>query len=256
MLMRVCFAFALLTGVPVAWAQPASSDSSPADEPAKPPPPQKLQIGSVAGLPRPEGFVVQDLRSSEMKTATPLRQTYKAPMAMPFQRQPVPLAKYERVIGDEELSVSPVELLAEKLVERYGDKLAAKRLVVHEFSYRLEQVINKPQGMTYTVIPGGGVGLAAALAMSVIGSAAGTAMLQGKGIDVKLNVKVDAELDGRRVEASELPMALNGEDAPARVTRYAVEKFIWLLEMPAAEPEKKEPVEPEKKELAEPQKKE
>jgi hypothetical protein len=249
MLMRVCFAFALLTGVPVVWAQPASSDSPPADEPAKPPPPpQKLQIGSVAGLPRPEGFVVQDLRSLEMRTATPLKQTYKAPMQMPFQRQPVPLAKYERVIGDEELSVSPVELLAEKLVERYGDKLAGKRLVVHEFSYQLEHVVNKPQGMTYTVVPGGGVGLAAALAMSVIGSAAGTAMLQGKGIDVKLNVKLDAELDGKRVEARELPMALSGEDAPARVTRYAVEKFIWLLEMPAAEPEKKEPAEPVKKE--------
>jgi hypothetical protein len=127
---------------------------------------------------------------------------------------------------------------------------------VHEFSYQLEQVVNKPQGMTYTVVPGGGVGLAAALAMSVIGSAAGTAMLQGKGIDVKLNVKLDAELDGKRVEARELPMALSGEDAPARVTRYAVEKFIWLLEMPAAEPEKKEPAEPEKKEPAEPEKKE
>jgi hypothetical protein len=246
--MRTCFCLAV-----VLWVIPLAAWSQPAEAPKAP---EKLQIGAVAGLPRPEGFVVQDLRSPEMKTATPLKQTYKAPMQMPFQRQPVPLAKYERVIGDEELSVSPVELLAEKLVERYGDKLAGKRLVVHEFSYQLEHVVNKPQGMTYTVVPGGGVGLAAALAMSVIGSAAGTAMLQGKGIDVKLNVKLDAELDGKRVEARELPMALSGEDAPARVTRYAVEKFIWLLEMPAAEPEKKEPTEPEKKEPAEPEKKE
>jgi hypothetical protein len=245
MLMRVCFAFALLTGVPFAWGQPASSDSPPADEPAKPPPPQKLQIGSVAGLPRPEGFAVQDMRSAELKTPSPFKQTYKAPMQMPFQRQPVPLAKYERVLGDDELSASPVNLLAEKLVERYGAKLSGQRLVVHEFSYRLEQVINKPQGMQVTVVGGS---LAGALAMSVIGSVAGTAMLQGKGIDLKLHVRIDAELDGKRVEASELPMALGGEDGPARVTRYAVEKFIWLLEMPAAEPEKKEPAEPEKKE--------
>jgi hypothetical protein len=227
---RFCLAVVLWVIPLAAWSQPAETPQAP----------DKLQIGAVAGLPRPEGFVVQDLRSSEMKSATSLKQTYKAPMAMPFQRQPVPLAKYERVIGEEELSVSPVELLVEKLVERYGHKLAGKRLVVHEFSYRLEQLVNKPQGMTYTVIPGGGVGLAAALAMSVIGSAAGTAMLQGKGIDLKLNVKVDAELDGKRVEARELPMTLSGEDGPARVTRYAVEKFIWLLEAPAEEPEKKE----------------
>lgn len=240
MLMRVCLAIALLAGAPVAWAQPVSADSPPVEEPPKPPPPpQKLPIGAVAGLPRPEGFVVQDLRSAELKTASPFKQTYKAPMAMPFQRPPVPLAKYERTVGDEELNVSPVDLLAEKLIEHYGGKLAGKRLVVHEFSYRLEQMVNKPQGMTYTVIPGGGVGLAAALVMSVIGSAAGTAMLQGKGIDLKLHVKVDAELDGRRIEARELPMTLSGEDGPARVTRYAMEKFIWLLEVPA-EPEKKE----------------
>jgi hypothetical protein len=242
MLMRICFAVALVAGVPAAFAQPASSE--------------KLQIGSVAGLPRPEGFVVQDLRSSETKTATPLQQTYKAPMAMPFQRPPVPLAKYERLIGEEELSVSPLDLLSEKLVEHYGDKLAGKRLVVHEFSYRLEQLINKPQGMTYAVIPGGGVGLAAALALSVVGSAAGTAMLQGKGIDLKLNVKIDAELDGKRIEVRELPMTLSGADGPARVTRYAVEKFIWLLETPAEEPEKKESAAPEKKESAAPEKKE
>lgn len=241
--MRTCVCLAVvLWAMPLAaWSQPAAADSAPPVEPIEAPkPPAKLQIGVVAGLPRPEGFVVQDLRTPETKAATPLKQTYKAPMAMPFQRQPVPLAKYERVIGEEELSVSPVDLLAEKLVEHYGHKLAARRLVVHEFSYRLEQVINKPQGMTYTAIPGGGVGLATALAMSVIGSAAGTAMLQGKGIDLKLNVRIDAELDGKRIEVRELPMALSAEEGPARVTRYAVEKFIWLLETSAKEPEKKE----------------
>jgi hypothetical protein len=235
--MRVCFAVALVAGVPVAWAQPGLSDSPPADEPAKPQPPQKLQIGSVAVLPRPEGFAVQDMRSAELKTPSAFKQTYKAPMQMPFQRQPVPLAKYERVLGDDELSASAVELLAEKLVERYGAKLAGQRLVVHEFSYRLEQVINKPQGMNVTVIGGS---LAGAIAMSVIGSVAGTAMLQGKGIDLRLHVRIDAELDGKRIEVRELPMALSAEEGPARVTRYAVEKFIWLLETSAKEPEKKE----------------
>jgi hypothetical protein len=89
--MRTCFCFAV-----VLWVIPLAAWSQPAEAPKAP---EKLQIGAVAGLPRPEGFVVQDLRSPEMKTATPLKQTYKAPMQMPFQRQPVPLAKYERVIG-------------------------------------------------------------------------------------------------------------------------------------------------------------
>jgi hypothetical protein len=79
---RFCLA-AVLWVIPLAaWSQPAEAPKAP----------EKLQIGAVAGLPRPEGFVVQDLRSSEMKTATALKQTYKAPMQMPFQRQPVPLA--------------------------------------------------------------------------------------------------------------------------------------------------------------------
>ena len=233
---RFCLAVVLWVIPLAAWSQPAETPQAP----------DKLQIGAVAGLPRPEGFVVQDLRSSEMKSATSLKQTYKAPMAMPFQRQPVPLAKYERMIGEEELSASPLALLADKLVEHYGDKLTGKRLVVHEFSYRLEQLINRPQGMAYTVIPGGGVSLATALVMSAIGSAAGTAMLHGKGVDLKMHVKIDAELDGKRIEAREQPMTLSGEDGPARVTRYAMEKFIWLLETPAPEPAPEQ--EPEKKE--------
>jgi hypothetical protein len=246
MLVRVGLAVALCVGASAGWAQPFSSNSAPPVEPMEAPkPPPKLQIGAIAGLPRPEGFAVQDLRSPELKTASALKQTYKAPFS-PF-KQPVPLAKYERVVGEEELNISPVDLLAEKLVERYGGKLEGKRLVVHEFSYRLEQVVSKPQGMTVTVIGGS---LAGAIAMSVIGSVAGTAMLQGKGIDLKLHVKIDAELDGKRIEAREQPMTLSGEDAPARVTRYAVEKFIWLLETPAAEPESEpqQEQEPEKKE--------
>lgn len=236
--MRIFLALVLSTGTQV-LGQPLYGDSPPSplheqqqEQAQEKKPPAKLPIGVVAGLPRPEGFVVQDLRSAEQRTATPFKQTYKAPMPLPFQRQPVPLAKYERVIGEEELSASPVDLLAEKLVERYGAKLTGKRLVVHEFSYRLEQVVNKPQGMSVSVIGGS---LGGAILMSVIGSVAGTAMLQGKGIDLKLHVKIDAELDGTRIEASELPMTLRSDDGPARVTRYAVEKFQYRFDA-ATEP--------------------
>lgn len=74
--MRTCFCLAV-----VLWVIPLAAWSQPAEAPKAP---EKLQIGAVAGLPRPEGFVVQDLRSPEMKTGTPLKQTYKAPMQMPF----------------------------------------------------------------------------------------------------------------------------------------------------------------------------
>jgi hypothetical protein len=100
MLVRVGLAVALSVGAAAAWTQPLSSDSAPLVEPTEAPkPPPKLQIGALAGLPRPEGFVVEDLRTAEMKAASAFKQTYKAPMALPFQRQPVPLAKYERMVG-------------------------------------------------------------------------------------------------------------------------------------------------------------
>jgi hypothetical protein len=219
LLRRVSLVAVFALGAPSAWAQPMISD------------PGKLQIGVVSRLPRPEGFVVEDLRSAQMKTKSALRQTYKAPFS-PF-RQPVPLAKYERTIGDEELSASPVDLLAEKLIGRYGDALKDKRLAVHEFSYRAEEVVNKPQSLNYSSPPGGS--LATALALSVLVSVAEITLVQGKGIDLRLHVKLDAELDGRRIEVRELPMTLRADDGPARVTRFAIEKFLHLYDTAVAE---------------------
>lgn len=158
-----------------------------------------------------------------MKAATPFKQTYSAPFN-PF-KPPVPRAKYERNIGDNELGASPVELLAEKVVERYGGRLSGKRLVIHEFTYALEQVISKPQGMIFIPLD------PASAAIAVVGSIAGTAMMRGKGIDLKLSVKIDAELDGTRIEALERPMSLGmTEDAPERITRDAIEKFLYRFE--------------------------
>ena len=235
MLVRVGLAVALSVGASAGWSQPFSSNSAPPVEPMEAPkPPQKLQIGAVAGLPRPEGFVVEDLRTAEMKAAAPFKQTYKAPMAMPFQRQKLPLAKYERKVGDAELEVSPIDLLAEKLIEHYGDRLRAKRLTVREFSYVIEQKVDRPQGMIVIPLDPG------ALVFAIAASAAGTAVLSGRGIVMGLAVKIDAELDGRRIEAVEPAMDLSNPGAAVRVTRYAMEKFIWLLETPAPEPEKKE----------------
>ena len=221
---RFCIAVVVMLGMASASGQSASADTAaPAEATQEGKPPERLQIGSVAGLPRPEGFVVEDLRSAETRAASPFKQTYKAPFS-PF-KQPVPLAKYQRTVGDTELNVSPVDLLAEKLIERYGDRLKAKRLRVHEFSYGLEQVINKQQGIVFIPTLD-----AASVAIAVIGTAAGTAMMRGKGIDLRLSVKIDAELDGTRIEAVEPPMALGADDGPVRLTRFALEKFLYKLE--------------------------
>jgi hypothetical protein len=223
MLLRpgICLAFLLSTGIASTFAQ-RSERGEPAEPAKEQKEPERLKIGSVAGLPRPEGFIVEDLRSPEMKSPTLFKQTYKAPFS-PF-KPPVPLARYERTIGDAELSVSPVDLLTEKLIERYGDRLAGKRLKVHEFTYGLEQVINKQQGIVFIPLD------PASVAIAVIGSVAGTAMMRGKGIDLRLRVKIDAELDDRRIEAAEAPMTLGAEDGPARLTRYAIDKFLYRID--------------------------
>ena len=235
--LRICLAVVVSMAMASASGQPTPAESpAPAQDAEEHKPPDKLKIGSVAGLPRPEGFSVVDLRSAQMKAISPFKQTYKAPFS-PF-KPPVPLARYKRTMGDAELNVSPVDLLAEKLIERYGDRLKAKRLTVHEFSYVLEQVINKHQGIVFIPLD------AASVAIAVIGTVAGTAMMRGKGIDLRLDLKIVAELDDTRIEAAEPPMTLgagSGGDAPERITRFALEKFLYKFDTPAPEPTPAEP---------------
>jgi hypothetical protein len=225
---RACLALVLTLAAMSAEAQRREERDEPAPKPKEA---ERLKIGALAGLPRPEGFLVQDLRAPEAKATTPFQQTYKAPFN-PF-KPPVPLAKYERGVGDAEFNVSPLELLAEKLAERYGARLTGKSLKVHEFSYRLEQVISRQQGMIFIPLD------TASVAAALIGSIAGTALMQGKGVDYKLRVKIDAELDGKRIVAEERPMTLGGGDGPERLTRFAIEKFIYRFDEPPPEPEPK-----------------
>ena len=228
---RAGLALVLTMAAISAAAQPRAERDEPAPKPKEA---ERLKIGALAGLPRPEGFLIEDLRPPEAKATTPFQQTYKAPFN-PF-KPPVPLAKYERGVGDAEFNVSPIELLAEKLAERYGARLSGKSLKVHEFSYRLEQVINRQQGMIFIPLD------TASVAIALIGSVAGTALMQGKGVDYKLRVKIDAELDGKRIVAEERPMTLGGGDGPERLTRYAIEKFIYRFE-PEEKPAEEQPVE-------------
>jgi len=217
MVPRICLALVLFAAVVHARGERTENETEQK-------PPEKIRIGVLAGLARPEAFIVEDARPDEMKVATPFRQTYKAPFS-PFS-QPVPLAKFQRGMGDAEFNVAPIDLLVEKLIERYGEELKGKRLKVHEFSYQLEQVVNKQQGVVFIPLD------PASVVIAVVGTAAGTALMHGKGIDLRLSVKIDAELDGQRIEAAELPVTMGMEDGPARVTRFAIEKFIYRLDQP------------------------
>lgn len=201
---------------------------------------ERLKIGSLAGLARPEGFTVEDLRSPESKAKTPFTQTYKAPVH-PFRRT-LPLARYVRSIGDAELNVSPVDLLVEKLLERYGDRLAGKTLKVHAFAYSLEYAVNQPQGMVFVPLDPG------AVAFAIVGTVAGTALMQGKGIDTKLRLNIEAELDGKRADAFDWPMTVVDDGAAERLTRFTIDKLLREFEAPAAEekPAEEKPVEEKK----------
>ena len=156
LLLALGLAVALSVGASAGWTQPSSSNSAPPVEPmeaSKPPP--KLQIGAVAGLPRPEGFVVEDLRTAEMKAASAFKQTYKAPMAMPFQRQPVPLAKYERMVGEEELSAPPGALSKAALRETVAKSVEVNLQIVPRARHA-EHVLADGDRLEIVSLVGGG----------------------------------------------------------------------------------------------------
>lgn len=193
---------------------------------------EKLQIGSLAGLKRPDGFVVQDLRTEAMKTSS-REETYRRPPPNPFQWSKGPFARYRNNVGDAQLNVSPVDLLAEKLIERYGDKLAGKKLVVREFSFIAQETIDQPQ--SFMVIPLD----AASLGAAVVGSIVGTAVLQSGsgGRSSRIEVKIVAELDDKPFTGSDyLGIGRNSDkDIVARIVNGALDHAFRDFEQPKAE---------------------
>jgi hypothetical protein len=158
---------------------------------------QRLDIGSLSGLKRPDGFVVEDLRTEAMKTPS-REQTYRRPF-QPFKITTGPVAKYRHNIGAEAFNISPVDLLAEKLIQRYGDRVAGKKLVVREFSIAILETIERDSVMTpYSP----GVSPGAAVAGAVLGNALVQA-IHGPGRSSRLEVRIVAELDGKPLAGSD-----------------------------------------------------
>jgi hypothetical protein len=216
----------------VAFAQ----DSSPGPS-ARQEDPLKLNIGVLQGISRPADFVIEDERAAAMKTSS-MRVIDNPARSSPFVRPRGPLARYERIVGDADLSVSPIELIAEKLVERYGKKLEGRRLVVREFSFVLTESVDRPQGLILIPIGPGVIGAA------IVGSVVGTAIMRGvgPGRSVRLTVKLVAELDGKPLSGADfgslVPATIN--ELPARLTRQTFENAFYRFENPEL-PEPSEP---------------
>jgi len=213
-----------LAGSP-AWGNPDTSAREAAQE--RPGSGKKLVIGTVVGHKRPDGFVVEDLRAGMMKKSE-RRQTYKREYA-PFRVQRGPFAIYETNVGDTDLNVSSIDLFAEQMISRYGDKLTGKRLLVREFSFTLKESVDKPQGVYF--IPLG----PAAVGAAIIGTIVGTATMQAMGgRSLSLVVKINAELDGKRFESSDYGSVIpeTVDERPANIVNGALKYGFYKFELP------------------------
>jgi hypothetical protein len=217
---KACAILVLAVSAHGAWAQTAGP---------------QLFIGALSGVKRPDGFTVEDARSEAMKTSS-RQQTYHRP-AFSFNNGPV--AKYRRNFGDKELSAAPVDLLAEKLVEHYGDKLKGKKLTVEEFSVVAEETVTRQGGGT---VSAPGISVGAAIAISI----AGTALMQslvGPGTSVSLRVSIAAKVDGERFEGSDFGSIASQSplDAPAKIVEQALDIAFYHLEQAEAANAPQEP---------------
>ena len=192
---------------------------------------QRLSIGNLSGLKRPDGFLVEDLRTEAMKTPS-REQTYRRPF-QPFQINRGPVARYRHNIGAEALNVSPVDLLAEKLVQQYGDGVAGKKLVVHEFSIAILETIERDPVMApYSP----GVSPGAAIAGAALGSALVHAF-QGPGRSSRLEVRIVAEFDGKSLAGSDFIGVVPGavRDQLPKVVASAIDYTLHKFEEARAE---------------------
>jgi hypothetical protein len=197
--------------------------------PAEPAPPHVvLFVGLLPDVNHPEGFAVEDMRPEAMK-ASHREQIYRKPA---FSVSRGPFARYRRNFGDTEFNVPLLDLLEERMIERYGDKLRGKKLVVHEFSVIGLETIDRPQSVNVT--SSGSIGAA------VVAGLASTVLIQamGPGRSFRLEVKIDAELDGKPFTGSDFGslMPSSPMDVPATIVNQALENAFYEFEQPEAAP--------------------
>jgi hypothetical protein len=217
---KTCLTFALTLAASTVWSQ---SDQRMEEPPRSE---QKFIIGALSGLKRPDGFIVDDLRADAMKTSS-RKQTYRREFN-PFRFYRGPLAMYESNVGDADLNISPVDLLVEKMIARYGDNLKGKRLVVRGFSLTIKESVDKHQGIV--AIPGD----TASIGIAILVTVAGTAMIRahGPGSSLSLEVKIEAELDGKPFQGSDYGsiIAKAVDERPANIINGALEFAFYKFD--------------------------
>jgi len=220
---------ALACTVTLAWAESAGA---------------QLFIGTLSNAKPPDGFTVEDARPESAKTSSH-KETYRR-SALSFSTRG-PAAKYRRNFGDEDLSARPVDLLAERFVQRYGDKLKGKKLVVEEFSVVTEETVQKENTGTASR-PGMPAGAAVVGALT----AATLQSMLGPGTSVSLKVTIAASLDGKRVDGSDFGSIVlrSPPDVAAKIVDQALDIAFYRYEQadgqakgasPAPAPEKRDP---------------
>jgi len=164
----------------------------------------KIFIGTLSGAARPDGFTVEDARSEATKKVA-REQTYEKPFT--FGRGP--LAKYLRYFSDDELNIPPIDMLADRLVAQFGDKLKGRKLVVKEFSVAAETTDERA---TPNYRPPTGGNPVAATSTTVTGNPLVYAAAGPNGT-IKLQLKLIAELGGKPLQGADTT-AMFSRDAP------------------------------------------
>jgi uncharacterized protein len=182
-------------------------------------------IGELSGIKRPEGFTVEDARAPRSRETWRL-QTYQRG---PFTVGRGPQAKFRANVGDIDLNVSAVDLLADKLTEQYGHKLKGRKLVVRELTLAYETTVSR----SMTPVGVGSLGEA----LVVIAADLALQSFLPRGDEVRLEVKLEAELDGKRLAGGDAGTVFPKDsfEAPSRLMASALERALYRFEQEEAE---------------------
>jgi tetratricopeptide (TPR) repeat protein len=182
-------------------------------------------IGQLSGIKRPDGLKMEDARSPRSKETWRLQTYVRNPLT--FGRGPQ--AKFRSNVGDVDLNVGGVELLADKLTERYGHKFNGKKLVVKELSIAYETTVwRAPAGVP--------VGTLGELFVVMVADIALQSFL-GPQDQLRLEVRLEAELDGKRLASADARTVFPKEafEAPSKSIARVFENALYNLEREEAE---------------------
>jgi hypothetical protein len=184
-------------------------------------------IGQLSGIKRPDGFVVEDGRPPAAKRSW-REQTYRRD---PLAWGRGPQAKFRSNLGDIDLNVGSVELLADRLTELHGHKLKGSKLVVKELTVVIDTTVYKGSAApVYGSTAGEALaGIATVLALQTL--------FPGPENSLQIEVRLEAELDGKRLASAQASpiTARESIEAPSKFLNRTFERALENLERAEAE---------------------